>query len=304
MPIAALAPACVSTPPAVPLSPLRPSSVMLAMPRLLLLLLPLDRPTMLRFCPLLLDSGTLPSLRLLFRPRQTALSTFLPLLPAIAAGFRAVALALISNPFVLIGIAVIALAFIIYKNWDKIKTFLVKTWDVIKSAASAAWNWIKNVITSAVSAVVGFVKAHWQLLLAILLGPFGIAVGLIITYCLGGEWTTASDEFQLGDLWSLAHDWINLASILGAFVILLLASLEAMITGPRRLTMFLMYALAIIVIGCIGTTAVLLIAEPSWVHTEYHSWTVKWTTAGLWVMGIAGIPTLRNEWPHRHDPRH
>lgn len=130
-----------------------------------------------------------------------------------------------------------------------------------------------------------------------------IAVALILTYRFSGAWTTASEEFQLSDSWSLAHDWLNLISILACFIAVLLASVEIMVVGPRRLSMFLMYCLATIVIGCIGTAAILLVAEPDWVHAEYHAWVTKWTNLGLWVMGAAGIPALWDAWKHRDEPR-
>jgi len=58
---------------------------------------------------------------------------------------------------VLAVLALIAIGYLLWKNWDKI-------WGWIKDAVKVVWDWIKN---------------NWPLLLAILLGPIGIAAGLI-----------------------------------------------------------------------------------------------------------------------------
>jgi phage-related protein len=49
------------------------------------------------------------------------------------------------NPFVLIGMAVIAVATLIYTNWDAIKNFFVNLWAKIKGIFSGAWDFIKGI---------------------------------------------------------------------------------------------------------------------------------------------------------------
>jgi hypothetical protein len=71
--------------------------------------------------------------------------------------------------------AVIAIGYVLYRNWDTI-------WGAIQSVIQTVWDWISN---------------HWPLLLAILLGPIGIAVDLIVAY-----W----DQIQAGI--SAVIDWI------------------------------------------------------------------------------------------------
>src|SRR5256885_16962927 len=44
------------------------------------------------------------------------------------------------------------------------------------------WDQIKNAVVGAVTAVINFVTSHWQLLISIILGPFGIIIALLITY--------------------------------------------------------------------------------------------------------------------------
>lgn len=67
--------------------------------------------------------------------------------------------------------AVVALAALIILNWEKIKTVTVAVF-------TAVVDWIKG----AAAAVLGWLQANWPLLLAILTGPIGIAVLLIVRY--------------------------------------------------------------------------------------------------------------------------
>ena len=62
-------------------------------------------------------------------------------------------------------VALIAVAILLYKNWDKITAFMGKAMDRVKDAVSKVFKWIKS---------------NWPLLLAILTGPIGIAVLLIV----------------------------------------------------------------------------------------------------------------------------
>lgn len=108
--------------------------------------------------------------------------------------------------------ALIAIGVLIAKNWDTIKAVagtvwqaVVTAWNAVLGALKAVWNWISanwplllailtgpigiavalivrnwDTIKAAVGAVIGWIRANWPLLLAILTGPIGIAVGLII----------------------------------------------------------------------------------------------------------------------------
>lgn len=57
-----------------------------------------------------------------------------------------------------------------------VAVLIAKHWQTIKDAAAAAWSWILG----AIQAVWNWIKTNWPLLLAILTGPIGIAVALII----------------------------------------------------------------------------------------------------------------------------
>lgn len=67
---------------------------------------------------------------------------------------------------VIVGIiALIAVIIIVVKNWDK-----------IRAAALKAWGSVMKIV----GRVIDFIKKNWKLMLAGILGPFGIAVALII----------------------------------------------------------------------------------------------------------------------------
>lgn len=148
------------------------------------------------------------------------------------------------------------------------------------------------------------IETHWEdpPIMPWRLAGLGFAAALITTYMVGGEWTAPSEEFQLSDGWSLAHDWLNLISLLATVIVVLLVSLQTMLVGPRRISMILMYVFATIMIGRIGTVVVMLLAQPAWVHAHYYEWATKWATVGLWVMGAAGIPAFWEAWIGRQEP--
>jgi hypothetical protein len=62
----------------------------------------------------------------------------------IGKAFKVMQLLFMLNPFTLLIVAVIALAALIYLNWDKIVAFMKVTWDKIKEMAAAAGDWIKE----------------------------------------------------------------------------------------------------------------------------------------------------------------
>jgi phage-related protein len=106
-----------------------------------------------------------------------------------------------ANPITLIIIGLIALVASVIYCWDHFsgfRDFLIAAWGMISGAASDAWGLLKSCfdgIVSAVGSVVDFVRSHWQLLLAILTGPIGLAVYAITHY-----WHDISSAFS--DAWS------------------------------------------------------------------------------------------------------
>ncbi|MGW1035001.1 phage tail tape measure protein [Streptomyces antibioticus] len=100
-----------------------------------------------------------------------------PIVLALAAGLALAAAAqwalnsaLLANPYTWIVVALVAIVVAIVALWQKneaFRDFVTKAWSMILGAISAVWNWV---------------KANWPLVLGMLTGPVGLAVGAIINY--------------------------------------------------------------------------------------------------------------------------
>lgn len=82
------------------------------------------------------------------------------------------ALAVVTSPITLIIAAIALLVLGIYE--------LITHWKQVSAAVEEAWHDVLNVVQSAVNTVLDFLRSHWQLIVAILTGPIGAAVLLII----------------------------------------------------------------------------------------------------------------------------
>jgi hypothetical protein len=90
---------------------------------------------------------------------------------AIKVAFGVLSKAMSFNPWVLLAIAVVAIAVLIYKNWDTIVAFLLRVWKVIKDAASATWEWIQSAFQNVIDFLtdaffnftpLGLLIKHWD----------------------------------------------------------------------------------------------------------------------------------------------
>jgi phage-related protein len=98
-------------------------------------------------------------------------------LASIAATLFGVSMAAAFWPILIVVGAIVALI--------AIGVLLVKNWDTIKAAAAAVWAFMVgawNAILNVIRAAFNWIKSNWPLLLAILTGPVGIAVAIIIRY--------------------------------------------------------------------------------------------------------------------------
>lgn len=87
-------------------------------------------------------------------------------------GLKAVMSAFVAaNPWALLIAGIVALAVLIYQNWDEIKAFLSKTWEWIKTTASAVGDWMKKAWDAALKWVAkaflnwtgpGLIIKHWD----------------------------------------------------------------------------------------------------------------------------------------------
>jgi phage-related protein len=97
----------------------------------------------------------------------TLYSTYLKIAAASQAIFNAV---MAANPIILVVVAVVALAAALVIAYKRSETFR----NIVNKAFGA--------IARTVGAVVGFIRNHWKTMLAILAGPIGLAVLLIVRH--------------------------------------------------------------------------------------------------------------------------
>ena len=89
-------------------------------------------------------------------------------IPVAVVGLKALTVAALSNPFVLIGAAVVAVAVLVWKHWEPIKAFLIGLWPPIKAAFSVVWESIKFAFLN--FHPLGLVIKHWEPIKAFFVG--------------------------------------------------------------------------------------------------------------------------------------
>lgn len=84
---------------------------------------------------------------------------------------------------------VVAIIVILWKKNETFRAIVTAVWNAIKAVIMSVVNWIMgvpamfesawNAIKTGVAAVVNFIRAHWMLLVEILLGPLGLVIALV-----------------------------------------------------------------------------------------------------------------------------
>jgi TP901 family phage tail tape measure protein len=89
------------------------------------------------------------------------------LVPLFRSGFSVIGKAvmalgriMLANPILLIIAAIAAAAYLIYKNWDKVKHWFGNLWEGIKSLFSKAWNFIKHLFLN--YTITGQIIRNWD----------------------------------------------------------------------------------------------------------------------------------------------
>lgn len=67
---------------------------------------------------------------------------------------------MLANPILLIIAAIAVAAFLIIKNWDKVKAFFIRLWDGVKDVFSKVWNFIKKLFLNYTPQ--GLIIKHWD----------------------------------------------------------------------------------------------------------------------------------------------
>lgn len=92
------------------------------------------------------------------------------------------------NPIILIitAIALLVIGIVeLTRHSAAFRDFWKGVWKVVSDAALAAWHFLQQVfhdIESVVDHAISFIRSHWALITAILTGPIGIAVYLLVRY--------------------------------------------------------------------------------------------------------------------------
>lgn len=98
-----------------------------------------------------------------------------------ALAFRVLSTALLANPFVAIAAAVIALAILIYSNWDSIKSYLAAAWQWIASTAASVWNGLVSFFAGIWSSITGFFSSAASTMSSIMSSAWSGLVSIVST---------------------------------------------------------------------------------------------------------------------------
>lgn len=101
---------------------------------------------------------------------------------AVTAGAWIVANAAMIGIWGVIIAVIIGAVVLIISHWKEISKFFVDLWKGISSFIAGVWNGIVKGITTAFNAIVTFLKQWGPTILAVMLFPFSIALGLIIMF--------------------------------------------------------------------------------------------------------------------------
>lgn len=68
--------------------------------------------------------------------------------------------AMLANPILLVIAAIAVAAYLIIKNWDKVKAFFIRLWEGVKEVFSKVWNFIKKLFLNYTPQ--GLIIKHWD----------------------------------------------------------------------------------------------------------------------------------------------
>ena len=75
---------------------------------------------------------------------------------------------MLANPIILVIMGIALLAYVIYRNWDKIAPFMKKVWDKVTQYVSNALTKLKNWFNNL--AIVQWFKAKWNAAIEYMIG--------------------------------------------------------------------------------------------------------------------------------------
>ena len=112
----------------------------------------------------------------------------------ILVGLKTAMMALIGNPWILIIgaiiAAIVALVYVIYKNWDAIKKFILNVWDAIKTGLINLWNSICNIFNTIKNYIVNIFTTMVEWIKSYIEGFFSIFGEVLPFKALKAFWDT------------------------------------------------------------------------------------------------------------------
>jgi len=146
--------------------------------------------------------------------------------------FRALSLLMMTNPWVLLIVAVVALVMAIIQNWDTIKSYLSAAWafilaawnafvGVLSSTGSSVWSTISAAWTSAITTLSSFFSSVWNGAKSVwqTVTSFFTSVGSTVWSTISAAWTSA-----IGALTAyFSTVWTVVTTVFQAFISTILA---------------------------------------------------------------------------------
>lgn len=107
-----------------------------------------------------------------------------------------------AGPIGWLSAAIVGLAVLIIANWEDIKEWTINTWSKISDWLVNAWNKIKQAASTIWTAIKDFFVKWWDELLAIVTGPIGILVYLIVH-----NWDSIKETTV--NVWNGIKEWLG-----------------------------------------------------------------------------------------------
>lgn len=133
-----------------------------------------------------------------------ALKPLIPIIAGLTIAWFALNLVLDANPWVLLGLAILAIILVVIKFHNDIIHWILDAVNEVKHIWDVAWTWIMN-----------FFKAWWPVLIGVAFGALGILIGLIVKYhtdiknFIVSVWNSILNFFKaIGN--AIAQFWDNL----------------------------------------------------------------------------------------------
>lgn len=208
---------------------------------------------------------------------------------SVSGAMKAIGVAMMANPWILIIGAVIAIIILMVTHWKQTKEILLAIWNAISAAAITVWNSIVGVFKT----VINWISQNWPLLLGILTGPFGLATVWIVQ-----NWNTILGFLKT--IWSaISAAAIFVFDAIKAYFVLVFNAYKTIILTAWNLILTAVTAvlngIKTVIKAVMGWIATFLIAEWNGIkNTAVILWTgIVTVISNVWN-GLIGA--LRDTW--------